>query len=175
MTTPGMAFDHSEWSGRFYVEALTFYRIGRALKRARVPILPRVCEGLIFLLFNSTIPLAAEIGRGSRCAHRGVAVILHPRARVGERCVIRAQVVIGGARPGDGPDDVPTIGNDVAIGVGAKLLGPIRIGDGAVIGANAVVLNDVPPGALAAGVPARVILPGTRAKLSLGAGLQRAH
>ena len=73
---------------------------------------------------------------------------------MGERCSISHGVtigVLGGHRPG-----VPRLGNDVYVGAGAKILGPVTIGDGAIIGANAVVLKDVPAGATAVGVPARI-------------------
>lgn len=139
------------------LEALTFYRIGRKLQRAHVPLLPRVCETLTFLIFNSNIPLRAEIGHGSRAAHRGIAIVIHARARIGERCIIRPQVVIGGTGTGTVRKAAPIIGDDVELGVGAKILGPITIGDRAVIGANAVVIRDVPPDTVVAGVPARVI------------------
>jgi serine O-acetyltransferase len=114
-----------------------------------------MCEALMFILFKCVLPLRAEIGEGTRFGHRGIAVIVNPRARIGRRCLIRPQVVIGGA--GDGSHGVPVLGDDVEIGVGAKILGGIRIGDGARIGANAVVLADVPAGAVAVGVPARII------------------
>jgi serine O-acetyltransferase len=123
----------------------------------RIPLLPRLCEGLIFVLFHSTIPLAAEIGPGTRCGHRGVGIVIHPDARIGSRCLIRVQVVIGTARRVEGPRIAPEIGDGVVIGVGAKILGAVRVGNGANIGANAVVLEDVPAGALAVGVPARIV------------------
>ena len=72
---------------------------------------------------------------------------------IGDDCVIRQGVTIGMRRTDD-PNSVPTIGDRVNIGAGAKLLGPIRVGNDASIGANAVVLCDVPDGALAVGVPA---------------------
>jgi serine O-acetyltransferase len=140
-----------------YLEPLVFYRLGRRAADRGVPVLPRLCEALIFLLFKSTVPVSAAIGEGSRCGHRGVGVVIHPHARIGKRCVIRVQVVIGAARGEDGPEDAPVIGDDVSIGVGAKILGRIHVGDGASIGANAVVIEDVPAGAVAVGVPARVL------------------
>jgi len=79
---------------------------------------------------------------------------VHPRAIIGERVRINPGVVIGG-RSGHKP--VPVIEDDVEIGVGAKVLGPVRVGRGAVVGANAVVLHDVPPGAVVVGIPARIL------------------
>jgi serine O-acetyltransferase len=135
--------------------AISLYRLARAARP--LPLLPRLLEGLTFLLFNSSIPVSAEIGEGTRCGHRGIAVVIDPRARVGRRCLIRPQVVIGGS--GGERSGAPTIGDDVEIGVGAKILGPISVGDRARIGANAVVRTDIPAGAVAVGVPARVIEP----------------
>lgn len=153
-----------------YLEALTFHRAGRALKRMRIPLLPRMCEGLIFFFFNSVIPLETEIGPESRCGHRGIAVVIHSKARIGARCVIRAQVTIGGARPNEGREGgLPVIGDDVSLGTGAKVLGPVTIGDNAVIGANAVVIHDVPAGATVGGVPARVLKPGSGSEIRSGA------
>jgi serine O-acetyltransferase len=139
-----------------YINALSFYYAGRALQSRKVPILPRVFEALVYLLFNCSIPLSAEIGAGSRCGHRGIAVVIHPQAHIGARCLIRAQVVIGGGGSAGGPQ-APTIGDDVELGVGAKVIGPVHIGDRAVIGANAVVLQDIPNDVVAVGIPARVI------------------
>ncbi len=133
--------------------AISLYRLARASRP--LPLVPRLFEALTFLLFNCSIPVSAEIGEGTRCGHRGIAVVIDPRARIGRRCLIRPQVVIGGS--GGERSGAPTIGDDVEIGVGAKILGPIAIGDGARIGANAVVRTDVPAGAVAVGVPARVI------------------
>lgn len=81
-------------------------------------------------------------------------VVIHPRANVGPNCLIFQQVTVGN---GDGAD-VPKIGGHVDIGAGAKLLGGIIVGDHARIGANAVVLQDVPEGATAVGIPARIKL-----------------
>src|SRR6266702_634017 len=84
---------------------------------------------------------------------------IHPGARIGRRVFIDhgMGVVIGGTTWNKGKRH-PTLGRGVVIGAGAKLLGPIVIGDGAKIGSNAVVVKDVPPGATAVGIPARIIL-----------------
>ena len=84
-------------------------------------------------------------------------IVIHPSCRIGPNCLIFQQVTLGsneaGMRTG-----VPTLGGSVDVGAGAKILGPINIGENAVIGANAVVLTDVPANAVAVGIPARVIL-----------------
>lgn len=142
-------------SRAIYLNAISFYRAGRYLKKLRIPLLPRFFEILIFILFNSSIPLTAEIGRGTRCGHRGIAVVIHPKTIIGDNCLIGAQVGIGGR--GKGVPGAPVIGNNVIISIGAKILGPVTVGDYAVVGANAVVLENVPPGATVAGIPAKFL------------------
>ncbi|WP_236544513.1 serine O-acetyltransferase [Roseovarius atlanticus] len=83
-------------------------------------------------------------------------VVVHPDAVIGPNCILFQQVTLGTNR---GDKGAPQLGGHVDVGPGAKILGPVTIGDHAVIGANAVVLHDVPAGATAVGVPAR-ILPG---------------
>jgi serine O-acetyltransferase len=87
---------------------------------------------------------------------------------IGDDVVIRNGVTLGLRRTGE--RGAPTLGNRVDVGAGAKILGKIHIGDGAVIGANAVVLKDVPAGALAVGIPARIILRDPAAPKSTAAG-----
>ncbi len=100
------------------------------------------------------LPCEVEVGEGLRIDHQG-GIVVSGYAKLGRNCVIRNGVTIGLARSDD--PTAPVIGDDVDIGAGAKLLGRISIGNGARIGANAVVISDVPPGATAVGVPARVI------------------
>jgi len=109
---------------------------------------------LVEIATGVSLPVHAQIGRGFYIGHFGN-IIIHPDTVMGERCSISQGVtigVLGGER-----DGVPRLGNDVYVGAGAKILGPVTIGDGAVVGANAVVIDDVPPGATAVGVPARII------------------
>lgn len=108
---------------------------------------------LVQILAGIELPCEAEVGRGCRIDHFG-GIIVSGYARIGDDSVLRQGVTIG-LRHVDDPV-APRIGDRVDIGAGAKLLGPITIGDDAVIGANAVVIEDVPPGALAVGVPARI-------------------
>jgi serine O-acetyltransferase len=75
---------------------------------------------------------------------------------IGDGCIIRQNVTLGNRHP-DRPFDAPVLGRHVNVGAGAVILGNVHIGDRAAIGANAVVLSDVPPGATAVGVPAQVL------------------
>ena len=107
------------------------------------------------ILITSGIVLNREtkIGKDLHLIHSGN-IKIHPNTIIGDRCGIHQDVNIGINMEKDG---VPTIGNDVYIGAGAKIFGPITIGDGARIAANSLVIHDVPPGATAIGVPARIM------------------
>ncbi len=95
-------------------------------------------------------------GPGLSIAHKGT-IIIHPDVRVGNNCRLHVDVTIG-TRPGPPPEEVPTIGDDCYIGPGARLYGPIAIGPGTVVGANAVVNRSFPEGRMTvAGVPARKV------------------
>jgi serine O-acetyltransferase len=119
-----------------------------------VPLLPKVIHLFMRFVFTASIPYMATIGRNTSFNNWGMGVVLHGRTVIGENCEISQHVTIGGR---GGHYAVPVIGNDVFIGAGAKVLGPITVGDGSIIGANAVVLRDVPPHAMVAGIPARII------------------
>lgn len=109
---------------------------------------------LIFVLYNSFIPYSCEIGKGTVFGYKGMGVVIHSDAKIGNDCIIAQQVTIGGRSKLDG---VPIIGNNVYLGAGSKVLGPVNIGDDVVIGANAVVLKSISTGCIVAGVPARII------------------
>lgn len=103
------------------------------------------------IVTGADIPLNVKIGGGLLVPHPN-GIVIHPDCEIGPNCLIFQQVTIGAASHG-----VPKIGGQVDIGAGAKILGPVLIGDHAKIGANAVVLCDVPAGATAIGIPARII------------------
>jgi serine O-acetyltransferase len=131
-----------------------FYRLGHFLYTYRIPLLPKIIELIIFLLYNSKIPSSCEIGKGTLLSYGGIGVVLHARCKVGNNVDIGTNVTIGGR---SGHYDVPIIGNNVYIATGAKILGPIKIGSNVIIGANAVVINDVPDNVTVAGIPAKII------------------
>lgn len=109
---------------------------------------------------GADIPLNCHIEGGLMMPHPN-GIVIHPDAVVGPNCLIFQQVTLGEER-----GLAPIIGGHVDIGAGARIIGGVRIGDHAKIGANAVVLQDVPPGATAVGIPARIIPAGTRAAFS---------
>lgn len=122
-----------------------------------MPRLAKVLSLMNFLLFGIEVPTRLPIGPGLVLPHTQ-GTVLGARA-IGSNVTIFHQVTLG-AKVADfdfNPAQRPDVADGVTISVGAKILGPIRLGEGAVIGANAVVLEDVPPGAVAVGVPARVI------------------
>lgn len=94
---------------------------------------------------------------GTRFGYGGIAVVVHGRAVVGRGCVIGQCCTIGGRSRHKA---VPRLGDNVYMGAGSKILGPVAIGDNVVIGAGAVVLTDVPSNSVVAGVPARIIKTG---------------
>jgi len=106
------------------------------------------------VLTGIELPCEATLGRRFRIDHFG-GIVISGDAVFGDDCVIRNGVTVGLRYAGQ--RGVPTVGNRVDIGAGAKILGPIQIGDDVLIGANAVVLIDVPSGSIAVGVPARVL------------------
>lgn len=98
----------------------------------------------------------ATIGKGL-CIDHGMGVVIGETAEIGDDVLIYHGVTLGGTGKDKGKRH-PTIGNGVVIGAGAKVLGPIKVGDNAKIGANAVVVKDVPEGATAVGIPAKNII-----------------
>ena len=97
----------------------------------------------------------AKIGKGLFIDH-GMGVVIGETAEIGDNCTIYQNVTLGGTGKDHGKRH-PTLGNDVMIGSGAKVLGPFRVGDGARVASGAVVLDEVPDKATAVGVPARIV------------------
>lgn len=133
---------------------LGIHALAHWLWKWHVPLLPTLLTTFNRVVFATQLPAGVQIGRGVRLNYSGLGTVIHARAVIGNHVEIGPGVVIGGRSH---LRDVPVIEDHVQIGVGAKILGPIRVGRGAVIGANAVVLHDVPPGAVMVGIPARVL------------------
>jgi serine O-acetyltransferase len=146
------------WALQVYRLGHLRYRFQSRLVRYPLGALDLVLAKLAEMFCGVTIGVSAQIGRRLIIEHSG-AIVVHGNAVIGDDCIIRQGVTIGNQRM-DRPFDAPRIGHRVNIGAGAKILGAVSVGDDADIGANAVVITDVPAGALAVGVPARIILRG---------------
>lgn len=141
--------------------ALVHYRIAHRLHRAGFKVVARIIMGLTGFITNVDIHPAAKIGRRVFIDH-AIGVVIGETAEVGNDVMIYQGVTLGGTSL-DKVKRHPTIEDGVVIGAGAKILGNIRVGENAKIGANSVVIKDVPKDCTAVGIPARVIVKG-RAK-----------
>jgi serine O-acetyltransferase len=146
------------WALQVYRLGHLRYRFQSRLVRYPLGVLHWVLAKLAEMFCGVTIGVSATIGRRLIIEHSG-AIVVHGNAVIGDDCIIRQGVTIGNQRM-DRPFDAPRIGHRVNVGAGAKILGAVHVGDDVDIGANAVVITDVPAGALAVGVPARIILRG---------------
>lgn len=135
-----------------------FYRVKLPLIRQILLILYVVFNNIAKLISGSTIPARCKIGKGLRLEHNGNGVVIYTKAVIGNNVRIFQQVTIGANDPYEEQVKygAPLIGDNVFIGAGAKIIGPIKIGEGAKIGANAVVNTDIPNGATAVGIPASI-------------------
>ncbi len=138
----------TSWAG---VQALLAHRAAHALLEAGVPLLPRMIAYATRSMTGVEIHPAAQIGKEFFIDH-GSGVVIGETATVGDRVTLYQGVTLGGTGFQRGKRH-PTLGDNVTVGSGAKLLGPIAVGDNAKIGANTVVVEDVPPGATVVGNP----------------------
>lgn len=134
--------------------AVNKYRRAHWCHRHGIKPIARAYEMWIYLIHNSFIPASCEIGEGTTFGYKGIGVVLHSRAKIGRNCMIAQGVTIGGR---SGHYDVPVIGDGCYIGAGAKILGPITLGDNVTVGANAVLLKDAPSNTVWGGVPAKCL------------------
>lgn len=136
------------WPG---VHALLAHRMAHALRGAGVPVVPQLIAFLSRSWTGIEIHPAARIGEGLFIDH-GSGVVIGETAEIGDQVTIYQGVTLGGTGFAGGKRH-PTVASGVVIGSGAKLLGPITVGEGAKIGANSVVIHDVPPNSTVVGNP----------------------
>ena len=136
------------------LQAIIWHRISRALWLARVPILPRAISQFVRFFTGIEIHPGAQIGRGLFIDH-GMGVVIGETAIIGDDVTLFQGVTLGGTGKETGKRH-PTLGSNIVVGAGAKILGNIQIGDNSYIGANAVVLRDVPANSTVVGVPGHI-------------------
>ena len=137
------------------LHALTLHRLSHQLWRLGLPILPRLLSQLSRLLTGIEIHPGARIGHGVFIDH-GMGVVIGETAVVGDQCLLYQGVTLGGTGKAHGKRQ-PTLGENVVVGAGAKVLGAITVGANTRIGAGSVVLRDVAPDCTVVGIPGRVV------------------
>lgn len=147
------------------IHALIAYRISHYLYINKLFFLARLISQISRFFTGIEIHPGAKIGRGLVIDH-GMGVVIGETAEIGDNVLLYHGVTLGGTGKDKGKRH-PTIGNNVVIGAGAKVLGPIYIGSNSKIGANSVVLNNVPEGATAVGIPAKNIIKIKEEKLDI--------
>ena len=137
------------------VHAVIIHRVAHWFYEKNLKVTARVISQLGRFLTGIEIHPGAKIGKGLLIDH-GSGVVIGETAEIGDNCLIYQGCTLGGTGKEHGKRH-PTLGNNVMVGSGAKILGPFKVGDGAKIAANAVVLEEVPPKCTAVGVPARIV------------------
>ena len=137
------------------VHAVIIHRVAYWFYEKNLKVTARVISQLGRFLTGIEIHPGAKIGKGLLIDH-GSGVVIGETAEIGDNCLIYQGCTLGGTGKEHGKRH-PTLGNNVMVGSGAKILGPFKVGDGAKIAANAVVLEEVPPKCTAVGVPARIV------------------
>jgi serine O-acetyltransferase len=137
--------------------AITVHRLIHLLWRLRIPLIPRILSEVNRFLSGLEIHPGASIGKGFFVDH-GMGVVIGETAEIGNNCVLFHNVTLGGTGKHQGKRH-PTLGNNVFVGTGATLLGPITVGDNVKIGANSfVVMKDIPSNCTVVGTPAKIII-----------------
>lgn len=131
-----------------------WYAASRWLYLHHVPALPMIIKAGIRIVWGGVVPYQAQIGKGTILGYQALGMVIHKRCVIVESCHISQNVTIGGT---SGQYEVPILGDNVQVGVGAVIIGPIHIGDNVIIGANSVVNKDIPANSVAVGAPARII------------------
>jgi serine O-acetyltransferase len=150
----------SDWTKPGF-RALAVYRFGvwrmtvrNRQIRAPLSVLYKAAFRYVRNHYGIELPFTVIVGRRLIIEHQSD-IVVHGNSVIGDDCILRHGCTLGNKRL-DRPMDAPMLGNRVNVGAGAKILGKVLIGDGATIGANAVVVSDIPSGATATGVPARL-------------------
>lgn len=137
------------------LHAILMYRVAHKLYEKKLFLPARMISQFARFLTGIEIHPGAKIGKGFFIDH-GSGVVIGETTEIGDNCLVYQGVTLGGTGKEKGKRH-PTLGNNVMVGSGARVLGPFKVGDNAKIAANAVVLEEVPPDCTAVGVPARIV------------------
>ena len=132
---------------------MRMYRIMSFIYERHIPVFPFLLQRLLRIFYSIELPPSVVVGRNSYFVHNGLGCVVHERIRIDNNMLVYQNVTLGG---GNGCA-APIVGGNVIIGAGACVLGNVSIDDNVKIGANAVVLSDVPDNCTVVGIPARIV------------------
>jgi serine O-acetyltransferase len=148
-----------EKAGRLFLDsgtqAIFLHRAAHFLYRLNVPLIPTIIRRSNFFLTGADIYPSCKLGKDVRFIH-SAGIIIADKSMIGDNCEIFGQVVLGGRGGNHEEDGAPIIGANTVLCIGAKVLGPVTIGQNVTVAACAVVLSSIPDNCLAAGVPATI-------------------
>ncbi len=136
------------------MNAIYLYRIGNFFFKHKLKFIAKFFVVLSYFIYNSYIPASCKIGKGTKFAYWGIGVVIHANAEIGSNCLIGQNITIGGR---NGVMQVPHIKDNVYLGAGARIIGDIEIGHDTIIAPNAVIIKNVEPYSVIAGIPGRKI------------------
>ncbi|MEB3233183.1 MAG: serine O-acetyltransferase [Leptolyngbyaceae bacterium] len=137
------------------LQAIALHRIAHALYQLHLPLIPRLISHFSRFITGIEIHPGAKLGKGV-CIDHGMGIVIGETAILGDYCLIYQGVTLGGTGKETGKRH-PTLGNNVVIGAGAKVLGNLQLGDNVRVGAGSVVLRDVPSDCTVVGIPGRIV------------------
>ena len=138
---------------------LTIHRLSAGLWRRNLRLASKMLDRLARSATRCSIPGSASIGAGSTLAYGGIAVVIHKDAIIGRGVLIGQGITLGAKEAYASSESLaaPTIGDNCYLAAGCRILGGIQVGANSIVAANAVVLHEVPPHSVVAGMPARVV------------------
>jgi serine O-acetyltransferase len=138
--------------------AVFLYRLGRVLRQNHFRIIAAIIERIMHHVSHCWISTNAQIGGGFVVTHVG-GLVIGSGTVIGKNCQVRQNVTFGGnySKKNEGGRLYPIVGDNISIGAGAVIIGPVKVGSNSIIGANTVVTRDMPENVIAFGVPAKII------------------
>ena len=133
----------------------TIYRMEHWLYNHHLNVIAQMLRGLVRIIFSADVPPQMQIGKGTVFPHDALGCVFHPDVKIGKNCKILHGVTMGGRA---GHKGLPVIGDNVIIGTHSQIIGNVKIGNNAVVGAGAIVTHDVPNDVVVVGNPAKILI-----------------